>query len=83
MAIAAGPYSAHISAERAIGLLTAQRPKLTVELRIANWTRVVADLLEGETCRFEYCGRYVDEAVELRADFTLSLESDRQNAAIE
>jgi DNA-binding transcriptional LysR family regulator len=45
--IAAGPYSAHISAEHAIGLLTVQRPQLTVELRIANWTRVVTDLLEG------------------------------------
>jgi DNA-binding transcriptional LysR family regulator len=45
--IAAGPYSAHISAERAIGLLTAQHPQLTVELRIANWTSVVTDLLQG------------------------------------
>jgi DNA-binding transcriptional LysR family regulator len=45
--VAAGPYSAHISAERAIGHLTTQRPKLTIELRIANWTRVMADLLDG------------------------------------
>jgi DNA-binding transcriptional LysR family regulator len=45
--IAAGPYSAHISAERVIGLLTAQRPMLTIELRIANWAHVVAELLEG------------------------------------
>ena len=45
--IAAGPYPAHISGERAIGLLTARHPKLTVELRIANWTRVVAELLDG------------------------------------
>jgi len=45
--IAAGAYPAHISGERAIGLLTARHPKLTIELRIVNWTRVVAGLLDG------------------------------------
>jgi len=45
--IAAGPYAADISGERAIGLLSARHPNLVVELRIANWTQVVADVIGG------------------------------------
>jgi DNA-binding transcriptional LysR family regulator len=45
--IAAGPYPADISGERAIGMLSARHPNLAVELRIANWTKVVADVSEG------------------------------------
>ena len=45
--IAAGPYPADISGERAIGMLSARHANLAVELRIANWTQVVADVHEG------------------------------------
>jgi DNA-binding transcriptional LysR family regulator len=45
--IAAGPYPADISGERAIGVLSARHPNLAVELRIANWTDVVAAVLGG------------------------------------
>jgi DNA-binding transcriptional LysR family regulator len=45
--IAAGPYPADISGERAIGLLSARHPNLAIELRIANWTRVAADVGDG------------------------------------
>ena len=45
--IAAGPYPADISGERAIGMLSARHANLAVELRIANWTKVVADVHEG------------------------------------
>ena len=45
--IAAGPYPADISGERAIGTLSARHANLAVELRIANWTQVVADVHEG------------------------------------
>ena len=45
--IAAGPYPADISGERAIGVLSAQHPNLSIELRIVNYTRAVADVREG------------------------------------
>ena len=45
--VAAGPYPADISAVRAVAALTPRHPKLTVELRIENWTRVVDDVLEN------------------------------------
>jgi DNA-binding transcriptional LysR family regulator len=45
--IAAGPYPADISGERAIGVLSARHPNLAIELRIANYTRVLADVGEG------------------------------------
>ena len=45
--IAAGPYPADISATKAIGLLTARHPMLAIELRVANWTRIVDDVREG------------------------------------
>jgi DNA-binding transcriptional LysR family regulator len=45
--IAAGPYPADISGERAIGMLSARHPNLAIELRILNYTRVVADVSEG------------------------------------
>jgi DNA-binding transcriptional LysR family regulator len=45
--IAAGPYPADISGERAIGKLSARHPNLAIELRIANWTQVVADVMDG------------------------------------
>jgi DNA-binding transcriptional LysR family regulator len=45
--LAAGPYPADISGERAIGMLSARHPNLIIELRIANWTDVVADVIAG------------------------------------
>lgn len=45
--IAAGPYPADISGERAIGVLSARHPNLAIELRIANYTRVLGDVGEG------------------------------------
>ena len=39
--VSAGPYSAEISGQRAIGMLSAQRPSLFVELKLLNWTKIV------------------------------------------
>jgi DNA-binding transcriptional LysR family regulator len=44
--VSAGPYPADISATRAIGLLTARHPMLAIDLRVANWTRIVDDVRE-------------------------------------
>ena len=38
--IAVGPYPADVSAEAAVGALTARHPNLLVEMRISNWVRV-------------------------------------------
>lgn len=45
--VAAGPYPADISVERAIGVLLQKHPNIFVELRNTNWERVIADVLEG------------------------------------
>jgi DNA-binding transcriptional LysR family regulator len=45
--IAAAPYPADISAERAVGLLSERRPSLQIDLRFADWTRVFADVRAG------------------------------------
>jgi DNA-binding transcriptional LysR family regulator len=45
--IAAAPYPADISGERAIGILSERHPNLLVEFRTADWTRVVADVRAG------------------------------------
>jgi DNA-binding transcriptional LysR family regulator len=44
--VSAGPYPADMSATRAIGLLTARYPMLAIDLRVANWTRIVDDVRE-------------------------------------
>lgn len=45
--IAAGPYPADISGERAVGLLLQTHPKIFVEMQSANWERAVRDVLDG------------------------------------
>jgi DNA-binding transcriptional LysR family regulator len=45
--VSAGPYPADISATKAIGLLTARHPMLAIDLRVANWTRIVDDVREN------------------------------------
>ncbi len=39
--VAAGPYPAEISGQRAIGMLSAQHPELFVELKLFNLTKIV------------------------------------------
>jgi DNA-binding transcriptional LysR family regulator len=43
--VAAGPYPADISGQRAIGMLSAQHPRLAVELKLFNWTKIVNQVL--------------------------------------
>ena len=45
--VAAGAYPANISATRAIGVLTAQHHRLTIELSIADWSRIGEGVLEN------------------------------------
>jgi DNA-binding transcriptional LysR family regulator len=45
--LAVAPYPADISGERAVAILSARRPNLRIELKTANWTRVVEDVREG------------------------------------
>jgi len=45
--VAVGTYPADISAVRAVGALTARHPRLTIELRIADWSVVAADVREN------------------------------------
>jgi DNA-binding transcriptional LysR family regulator len=45
--IAAGPYPADISGERAVGILLDKHPNVVVEINSANWERVLADVLDG------------------------------------
>jgi DNA-binding transcriptional LysR family regulator len=42
-----GPYPADISGDRAVALLSARHPKLTVEMTVRDWTRAVADVISG------------------------------------
>ena len=45
--VSAGPYPAEISGQRAIGMLSAQHPRLFVELKLFNWTKIVNQVLKG------------------------------------
>jgi DNA-binding transcriptional LysR family regulator len=45
--VSAGPYPADISGQRAIGMLSAQHPRLFVELKLFNWTKIVNQVLKG------------------------------------
>lgn len=47
LSVAAGPFPAEISAQKALGLLAAQHPKLQLRITTTDWTRVVADILQG------------------------------------
>jgi DNA-binding transcriptional LysR family regulator len=43
--VSAGPYPADISGQRAIGMLSGQHPRLAVELKLFNWTKIVNKVL--------------------------------------
>jgi DNA-binding transcriptional LysR family regulator len=43
--ISLAPYPAEISGQRAIGMLSAQHPRLIVELKLFNWTKIVNQVL--------------------------------------
>jgi DNA-binding transcriptional LysR family regulator len=43
--VSAGPYPAEISAQRAIGMLSAQHSRLFVALKLFNWTKIVNQVL--------------------------------------
>jgi DNA-binding transcriptional LysR family regulator len=45
--VAMGPYPADISGNRAVALLSARHPHLTVEVTIRDWTRATADVAAG------------------------------------
>ncbi len=45
LSVSAGPYPADISGQRAIGMLSAQHPRLAVELKLFNWTKIVNQVL--------------------------------------
>ena len=45
--LALAPYPADISGERAAAILSERRPNLRIELKTANWTRVVDEVSEG------------------------------------
>ena len=45
--LAVAPYPADISGVRAMAILSERRPKLRIELRSTNWTRVVEDVRQG------------------------------------
>jgi len=46
--VAAAPYPADISGQRAIGVLSERRPNLLIEFRIADWMRVVSEVRKGD-----------------------------------
>lgn len=45
--VSAGPYPADISGQRAIGMLSAQHPRLAVELKLFNWTKIINQVSGG------------------------------------
>ena len=45
--VAAAPYPADISGQRAIGAVSDRHPNLFIELRVSDWTRVVEDVRQG------------------------------------
>lgn len=47
LTIAAGPYPTAIAIQRAIGELVTRHPRLAIQLRVANWPDVIADVLSG------------------------------------
>lgn len=46
--VAAGPYAADISVQRAIGMLSTRHPGLNVRLRIVDWTEATEAVLAGK-----------------------------------
>jgi len=47
LTVAAGPFPAEISAQKAIGMLAARHPGLLLQLCTTDWTQVVDDILQG------------------------------------
>jgi DNA-binding transcriptional LysR family regulator len=47
LTISAGPFPAEISGQKALGLLAARHPGLTLRLRTADWTQALDDVLHG------------------------------------
>jgi DNA-binding transcriptional LysR family regulator len=47
LTIAAGPFPAEISVQKAVGRLAALHPGLLLQLTTTDWTRVVEDILQG------------------------------------
>jgi DNA-binding transcriptional LysR family regulator len=47
LTMAAGPFPAQISVQKAVGRLAAQHPGLLLQLTTTDWTRVVDDILQG------------------------------------
>jgi DNA-binding transcriptional LysR family regulator len=45
--VAMGPYPADISGGRAAALLSSEHPRLTVALRVCNWSEAVRDVLQN------------------------------------
>ncbi|HWY83941.1 MAG TPA: LysR family transcriptional regulator [Roseiarcus sp.] len=45
--VSAGPYPADISGQRAIGMLSAQHPRVAVEFKLFNWTKIINQVLNG------------------------------------
>jgi DNA-binding transcriptional LysR family regulator len=45
--VAASPYPAEISGERAIGVISDSHPNLLIKFRVADWTHVVEDVRRG------------------------------------
>jgi DNA-binding transcriptional LysR family regulator len=43
--VSAGPYPAEIWGQRALGVLSARHPRLFVELKLFNWTKIVNQVL--------------------------------------
>lgn len=47
LTVAAGPFPAEISAQKALGRLAAEHPTLQLKLTTTDWTRVISDILAG------------------------------------
>jgi DNA-binding transcriptional LysR family regulator len=47
LTLAAGPFPAEISAQKAVGLLAARHPGLLLQVTTTDWTRVIDDILQG------------------------------------
>ena len=47
LTISAGPFPVEISGQKALGLLAARHPGLTLRLRTSDWTQALEDVLHG------------------------------------
>ncbi len=45
--IAAAPYPADISAERAVGVLSERRPNIRIDFKVSNWTQIIDEVGRG------------------------------------